>query len=157
MTKIEKSDSVFWNADTVKRPCYCSLAGGVRKTEIIRRQVQSTWSFNKKHYKKLVKKFTTAWMNGLDKTFPNMRCRSLNNCLRHLCSWKCWLPGSQWWWWPPLFSKSTIFFLHFWSTCPVYSSHKICFCLRNLYLILTRMKKTGVLGKWELSKWDFRA
>lgn len=110
MTKIEKSDSVFWNADTVKRPCYCSLAGGVRKTEIIRRQVQSTWSFNKKHYKKLVKKFTTAWMNGLDKTFPNMRCRSLNNCLRHLCSWKCWLPGSQWWWWPPLFSKSTIFF-----------------------------------------------
>lgn len=111
----------------------------------------------KKHYKKLVKKFTTAWMNGLDKTFPNMRCRSLNNCLRHLCSWKCWLPGSQWWWWPPLFSKSTIFFLHFWSTCPVYSSHKMCFCLRNLYLILTRMKKTGVLGKWELSKWDFRA
>lgn len=111
----------------------------------------------KKHYKKLVKKFTTAWMNGLDKTFPNMRCRSLNNCLRHLCSWKCWLPGSQWWWWPPLFSKSTIFFFHFWSTCPVYSSHKMCFCLRNLYLILTRMKKTGVLGKWELSKWDFRA
>lgn len=107
--------------------------------------------------KKLVKKFTTAWMNGLDKTFPNMRCRSLNNCLRHLCAWKCWLPGSQWWWWPPLFSKSTIFFLHFWSTCPVYSSHKMCFCLRNLYLILTRMKKTGVLGKWELSKWDFRA
>lgn len=107
--------------------------------------------------KKLVKKFTTAWMNGLDKTFPNMRCRSLNNCLRHLCSWKCWLPGSQWWWWPPLFSKSTIFFFHFWSTCPVYSSHKMCFCLRNLYLILTRMKKTGVLGKWELSKWDFRA
>lgn len=111
----------------------------------------------KKHYKKLVKKFTTAWMNGLDKTFPNMRCRSLNNCLRHLCSWKCWLPGSQWWWWPPLFSKSTIFFFHFWSTCPVYSSHKMCFCLRNLYLILTMMKKTGVLGKWELSKWDFRA
>lgn len=111
----------------------------------------------KKHYKKLVKKFTTAWMNGLDKTFPNMRCRSLNNCLRHLCAWKCWLPGSQWWWWPPLFSKSTIFFFHFWSTCPVYSSHKMCFCLRNLYLILTRMKKTGVLGKWELSKWDFRA
>lgn len=107
--------------------------------------------------KKLVKKFTTAWMNGLDKTFPNMRCRSLNNCLRHLCAWKCWLPGSQWWWWPPLFSKSTIFFFHFWSTCPVYSSHKMCFCLRNLYLILTRMKKTGVLGKWELSKWDFRA
>lgn len=101
------------NADTVKRPCYCSLAGGVRKTEIIRRQVQSTWSFNKKHYKKLVKKFTTAWMNGLDKTFPNMRCRSLNNCLRHLCAWKCWLPGSQWWWWPPLFSKSTIFFFIF--------------------------------------------
>lgn len=107
--------------------------------------------------KKLVKKFTTAWMNGLDKTFPNMRCRSLNNCLRHLCSWKCWLPGSQWWWWPPLFSKSAIIFFHFWSTCPVYSSHKMCFCLRNLYLILTRMKKTGVLGKWELSKWDFRA
>lgn len=107
--------------------------------------------------KKLVKKFTTAWMNGLDKTFPNMRCRSLNNCLRHLCSWKCWLPGSQWWWWPPPFFQINYFFFHFWSTCPVYSSHKMCFCLRNLYLILTRMKKTGVLGKWELSKWDFRA
>lgn len=107
--------------------------------------------------KKTVKKFTTAWMNGLDKTFPNMRCRSLNNCLRHLCSWKCWLPGSQWWWWPPFFPNQLFIFFHFWSTCPVYSSHKMCFCLRNLYLILTRMKKTGVLGKWELSKWDFRA
>lgn len=107
--------------------------------------------------KKLVKKFTTAWMNGLDKTFPNMRCRSLNNCLRHLCAWKCWLPGSQWWWWPPFFPNQLFIFFHFWSTCPVYSSHKMCFCLRNLYLILTGMKKTGVLGKWELSKWDFRA
>lgn len=60
--------------------------------------------------KKLVKKFTTAWMNGLDKTFPNMRCRSLNNCLRHLCAWKCWLPGSQWWWWPPFFPNQRYFF-----------------------------------------------
>lgn len=58
---------------------------------------------------------------------------------------------------PPFFPNQLFFFFHFWSTCPVYSSHKMCFCLRNLYLILTRMKKTGVLGKWELSKWDFRA
>lgn len=108
LTKIEKSDSVFCNAETVKRTCYCSLARGVRKTEIIRRQVQSTWSFNKKHKKKTVKKFTTAWMNGLDKTFPNMRCRSLNNCLRHLCSWKCSVPESQWWWW--LFFPNQPFF-----------------------------------------------
>lgn len=140
----------------MKRPCYCSLAGGVRKTEIIRRQVQSTWSFNKKHYRKLVKKFTTAWMNGLDKTFPNMRCRSLNNCLRHSAlesvGYQEVSDDDD----PPFF-QINFFFFHFWSTCPVYSSHKMCFCLRNLYLILTRMKKTGVLGKWELSKWDFRA
>lgn len=60
LTKIEKSDSVFCNAETVKRTCYCSLARGVRKTEIIRRQVQSTWSFNKKHKKNCQKVYNSV-------------------------------------------------------------------------------------------------